>query len=300
MKKSSAKWEDIKTRMTNKKCGFIAVDKVPPQGYDLVYTHKSWNIHPDPITSCIETGQKDPQFDEFKMLFNTELIPFTLLKRQPASVNVWQHYHFSVTHFIKELRSIPELKMSDYDKTYFDILLPAETGTSLDLMPTNALHEFGIRFGPWIRIIEQIRNFVEDGARNWFHGKCDSKQAQEILSTCKSGSEYYLIRSVPVVTELNPDRKYVFAITYRKLDGISHFKIFKDISDRLCMVNTDSEVQYFASFQAIIHATVKPNAEPFPNQYFKGLVTQTVKVIVPPNEEIDKPKAKYEPVQVKK
>jgi len=285
MRKSSAKWEDIKKRMTNKKSGFIVTDKVPPQGYDMVYTHISWNVQPDrslpeqPVSLISNIESYPGQESELTMIFNAELIPFTLLKRQPIHVNVWQSYQFSISHFIKELRSISELNMSDYDKTYFEILLPAETGTSSDLMPTNALHEFGIRFGPWIRIVEQIRNFVADGARHWFYGKCDSKQAIEILSKNENDRAYYLIRSVPVVTEPNPDRKYVFAISYRKKNGaISHFKIYKDISDRLCMVNNANEVEYFTSFRDIIAASVEHDTEPYTNPYFKGLVTQPVRV----------------------
>jgi len=231
---------------------------------------------PQPNSLPIFSFQQNQNVNELDKIFDSEILPITLLNRHMGN-NTQQ---FSVSHFINELRSLPNLNMTDYDKTFFQILITAEIGDFVDILPTKALKEFGVRFGPWIKIVEKVREFVADGARHWFYGKCDSKQANEILSKYGNEHEYFLIRSVPVVAFPNPDRKYVFAISYRNTTGkICHFQIYKDFEGRLCMVNDVKEVEYFSSFRNIIGATVKIDPKPIkPNPTFTCLEPQIIKV----------------------
>jgi len=204
-------------------------------------------------------------------IFNSEIIPVTLLKRQP--LDVWSSYQFSISHFINELRSLPNLYMSDFDKMNFEILLSAETGAQTDLMPLTALTEFGIRFGSWMKIVEKVRDFVTDGASNWFCGKLDATQATKILSGYSNEREFYLIRSVPVDSKSVPDLKYVFAISYRKIAGpIAHLRIYKNKLDRYCMIDEGSQTREFANFQQIIHTVLKKDPVPISNPHFAGLM----------------------------
>jgi len=162
--------------------------------------------------------------------------------------------------------------MNDFDKYNFEILLPAETGTEHDLMPTSALSEFGIRFGSWMRIVEKVRDFVSDGAKDWFFGKCDGQLATQIISQYPNDKEYFIIRSVPVDTKSVPDLKYVFAISYRKPRGnISHIRIYKDKLDRLCMITDGRTIQPFVNFDHLIKTVLKNSPTPIPNLIFKEL-----------------------------
>jgi len=298
----------LKNRMTKSKSGFIALDCHVP-GCDKVYTHILWTGQPNTVslqniipndhgfsgyeiqspTSTPESVVNNTQQLSYlylqeknilETLFNSEIIPVTLLKRQPE--NVWQSYQFRMSHFIKELRDLPNLFMNDFDKSNFGILLSAETGTQpqTDLMPTNALKEFGIRFGSWARIVEKVREFVSDGAKDWFYGKCDGFLATQILSKYPADCEYYIIRSVPVDINSVTDLKYVFAISYRKIGGnITHLRIYKDKMDQLCMINDGEEIQIFLNFKDIIHTVLKNSPTPITNPRFKDLV-------LPPAEKV--------------
>jgi hypothetical protein len=296
--------------MTKSKSGFIALDhKLPPLGYDKIYSHILWNGKPNsvpvqnfntPNNSRYEYLRQESVFSHppgsppqnvsvpavphqnenaLENIFNSEIIPVTLLKRQPAHINVWNSYQFSVSHFINELRSLPNLFMNDFDKINFEILLPAEivsaTGSQnqSDLIPTAALSEFGIRFGSWRRIVEKVRDFVSDGAKDWFYGKLDGTQASIILQQKPTDKEYFLIRSVTVDTKTVPDLKYVFAISYRKINSsVTHLRIYKDKLDRLCMINDGRNTVIFANFSNIIHTVLKTSPTPVSNDAFKDLI----------------------------
>jgi len=305
MGNSTAKWLSIKNRMTQSKSGFMAVDIVPPEGYDKVYTHILWNGQPNPVpvqTPFINAQSASayeylpaelpkaetpsspthnilvpsiPHQSEniLENIFNSEIIPVTLLRRQPNGINVWQSQQFSIPHFINELRALPNLFMNDFDKINFEILLPAETGTQTNFMPTDALREFGIRFGSWMRIVEKVRDFVTDGAKDWFFGKCDGALATQILSQYPNDKEYYFIRSVPVDNKTVPDLKYVFAISYRKIgENIAHIRIYKDKLDRLCMITDGRTTQPFVNFSQIINTVLKNSPTPISNPLFKDLL----------------------------
>jgi len=298
------KSENIINRMTKSKSGFILVDRTPPPGYDRVCTHVLWNGKPNPVpvqtfnTPAVSTyvylpagvthkqsGNSPPRQNVsvppvpdqeeniLDNIFSSEIIPVTLLKRQPNEINVWQSYQFSIPHFIDELRALPNLFMNDFDKINFEILLPAETGTQTNFMPTDALREFGIRFGSWMRIVEKVRDFVTDGAKDWFFGKCDGALATQILSQYPNDKEYYFIRSVPVDTKTVPDLKYVFAISYRKIgENIAHIRIYKDKLDRLCMITDGRTTQPFVNFSQIINTVLKNSPTPISNPLFKDLL----------------------------
>jgi len=241
-----------------------------PNNYDYLPSSPSSDHGGSPLSTNTNNipHQEENILDN---IFNSEIIPITLLKRQPESY--WNSYQFSISHFINELRALPNLFMTDFDKTNFEILLPAETGAQSDIMPTNALQEFGMRFGSWMKIVEKVRDFVSDGASQWFHGKFDGVTANHILSPKGDDREYYLIRSVPVDTKSVPDLKYVFAISYRKIRGpIAHLRIYKNKLDRLCMIDEGSHTREFSNFREIIHTVLKRDPVPVSNPQFKGLV----------------------------
>jgi len=245
-----------------------------PQSPNYDYLPSSpLQLESDPPPSPLVHNLPHQEENILDNIFNSEIIPVTLLKRQPYAINVWQSYQFSISHFINELRSLPNLCMSDFDKTNFEILLPAETGTQTDIMPTCALSEFGIRFGSWMRIVEKVRDFVSDGASNWFYGKCDGVQATQILSQHGSDREYFFIRSVPVDSKSVPDFKYVFAISYRKIRGsIVHLRIYKNKMDRLCMIDEGNRTIEFSNFKDIIHTVLRNDPVPISNPQFQCLI----------------------------
>jgi hypothetical protein len=227
----------------------------------------------------------------FNNIFIPEIIPVTILNKNP--INAWNTFQFCLSHFLNEMRSIQNLHMTDFDKINFEILLLAEMAEFpcektadkfTDILPTCVLHNFGVRFGPWTRIIENVREFVSNGAKDWFYGKCDTATANDILSKyndpLKNNHEYFLIRAVdnntPPATVLTiPDLKYVFAISYCKTkenqSNIAHQKIYKDKLDRLCLINNANELIFFPNFSGIIQQILK---DPYPisNAYFNNLI----------------------------
>jgi len=208
--------------------------------------------------------------DIIDKIFNSEIIPVVLLKRQP--IDVWKSLQFSITHFINELKSLPNLMMDDYDKTNFKLLLSAETGTDSDVIPTSALSEFGIRFGSWIKIVEKVRDFVSSGAKDWFFGKCDGNEATQVLSRFPNDREYFIIRSVPIDDTTIPGLRYAFAISYRKIGGnIAHQRIYKNKMDQLCMISNGREIQLFYNFKDIIHSVLTQKPVAITNPIFARL-----------------------------
>jgi hypothetical protein len=247
-------------------------------------------VSPLPAVDHVPIADPEPsEIDRLNFIFNSEIIPVTLLKRQP--IDVWKSLQFNVHQFVDEMRSIPNLQMNDYDKTNFGILLFAEetTAPTSEMMSTNSLHEFGIRFGSWIKIVEKVRDFVSAGAKDWFFGKCSSTEAKMILENYGPEHEYYLIRSVPVAHTAIPGHnlRYVFAISSRNSSGhIAHMKIYKDSHDRLCMINDDLEIEFFSGFKELIFSIVN-NGVPASNPLLiKGLQRQPPVIVFKPDPDI--------------
>src|SRR4029079_4227516 len=89
------------------------------------------------------------------IVFKPEILPFTVLNNQP---NASRDCTFSLSQFIDNLKSIQNLHMTDFDGVNFEILFRAELDNmETDIFPTSVLHNFGVRFGPWIDIVKNIR-----------------------------------------------------------------------------------------------------------------------------------------------
>jgi len=144
----------------------------------------------------------------------------------------------------------------------------------LSNMPTSALHDFGIRFGPWEKIVHKVREFVSDGAKDWFIGKCNGNKAAEIIS--KKTENCYCIRSVPLDTTLIENYTYIFALSYWNDGKISHLRIFKDNKQhRLCALDETQQLQYVHSFKDIIEKVLKEKSiKSVGDPRFKNLLTE--------------------------
>jgi len=211
-------------------------------------------------------------------IFNPEQLAVILLKNQPQ---VWEECRFDLTKFINDLIMIKELEMSHLDAHNFSILISAEienNNSQLSNMTTDALSDFGKRFGPWNEnIVQNVRNFIEAGAKDWFIGKCDREKANTKLeSNDRSSNNIYFIRSVTPV--LNDNLYYVFALSYR-IDGkVYHLRIYRENNSKfLCVINVDQEIVRFLSFKQIIE-WVLIDPTPVGDKYFKDLQLSSSKI----------------------
>jgi len=168
--------------------------------------------------------------------------------------------------------------MNNDDIINFKILLSAEIDSVHDLsnIPTSVLHEFGIRFGPWNKIVDIVREFVSDGASEWFIGKCNSNKAEEIFS--QKPGYCFSLRSVPPDHTLIENHHYVFALSYRKDGKTSHIRIYKDKQHRLLALDEKQNPKFIHSFKGIIQLIVG-QYQPVGDIRFKGL--ETVKGSIP-------------------
>jgi len=206
-------------------------------------------------------------------IFDEGIIPNTfLLNQAPITSGV-----FNVPKFLDDMRDSYKFKgMKNEDIDNFKLLLSAETDTLNDYLPISVLHEFGIRFGPWENIVEKVREFISDGARNWFIGKYNGTQAEEILS--QKPDNCFSFRAVPLDDTIIPDHIYVFALSYRKNGRISHKRIFKDKQHRLCSLDVN-QLRYFHSLKGIIELVLDKKSQPVGHHRFQGMKLVTVENI---------------------
>jgi len=308
---SSARWSSIKNILTRSKSGFYSLpNQILPDGYQKIYTHKMWsdkprdstetspsqpqtiNISPlsheglSPVNQSVvqpvitetmpptETSLSQPQTIKIGEIFHEEIIPCTLLKNQP---NVWDSYLFNAHKFLEDMKSLYN-GMNDNDIKNIKIFFESDNNTVNDInhdylsnMPTDALHDFGIRFGQWDRIVHKVREFIQDGASDWFIGKCTGEKAAEILS--KQDYNCFCIRTVKPDPNLINEHIYIFALSHWKDGKISHFRIFKDKQHRLCALDENHRPQYFHSFKRFIEQ-VKETSLPVGDQRFITLVKE--------------------------
>jgi len=273
---SSAKWTSIKNRLTKSKSGFYALEnKIPPDGFYKLYSHISWNLSVDPVFTITVPQSPPSNLNQINLnqIKIEEIIPLKLLANQP---NVWITYTFNAHKFLDDMRSLSiYAEMNEDDKLNFKILLAAENDNSNELsydylsyMPTKALHDFGVRFGPWESIVLKVREFVSDGARDWFIGKCNRYKAEDIIS---QSSNCYCIRSVSPDREILLDHTYIFALS-TKDEKISHLRIFKDKQHRICVINEEEKLQYFSSFKEFIVEVTTETFVPVGDYRFKDLI----------------------------
>jgi hypothetical protein len=243
---------------------------IQPQNNTYVQPHNTY-VQPHNNTQSqnnIQQNNNDYQ-NTIDIIFNPEILPVTILNNQP---NVFKDAMFNLSQFVDDLRSNQHLYMTDYDKVNFKFLFWGELGcVETVIVSTNILHDFGVRFGPWINIVKNITEFVSNGAKKWYHGKCDTQTAINILSRCPSDHEYFLIRTVDIDSNTIPQLKYVFAISYRKINGgIAHQKIYKDTINNLCLINDKNELEIFSNFEEIIQNILK-DPHPVSNVFFTNL-----------------------------
>jgi len=218
----------------------------------------------------------EPVFEiPIPMIFNDELFLKTILPENTESV--------SLSEFCNSLKKIRQWDIEDSDIEDIKMLLSYgessefQIENNIDVVSRKMLREFGIRYGPWKEIIQNLREFVLDGARDWFVGKCDGDRAKELLCIHSSEECYYFIRSVGVNEELLPKHYYVFALSFIQNGNIFHLRIFKD-HQNLCVVDEQKNIQRFSNLSKIIEWRFnKGSAKPLSHPNFKKLKTITPK-----------------------
>ncbi len=260
---------------------------VPSRGRDTipsVPSTKSSDIRTvATVNYCPPSATKtEPTFD-FAYLLNIEIFPTIVLRTtQPEAFQLseaCQLYIFNPELFLDEMKIIFQrggYAVTENDRNNWLILLrneywPFNQGETIS---TNCLACFGQRFAPWTDLPARIRQFITDGASDWYQGLCEEVSIEDIFKTLPNNANYYCVRA------LKPEGKdltAVFALTYRKKDeSINHIYIYRNSLFQLYLLDEQDQIETYSSIAPILKRMFEEESFeeptiPLSNENFKNL-----------------------------
>jgi len=263
---SDAKLDSIKNRLTKTKSSFYVISEGDTSSVKI-FTSDNWSlvyekaglklvepVYPptsNTTSSMIEETNHSLMSEDYSLVTISDQI-----KEQFPGTNSTDLHHLKV--FLRaEGEQLPFNESS------------LEKFKRFDTVPRNSYEQFIYRFGPFENLIQNIQQFIDNGAKFWFIGKASRDHAQNILKNSKH--EYcHLIR---ISAESNstrsnnsdPDMIPIYVLSYRRSIQYSHRQIFKHKTNHKLYVHIQNAYKEVQDFTKIISTLELDKSEPISN-----------------------------------